>query len=458
MDNLVNKNTQRNRKRREKRKIKQANNRKLATELVLESNRVAPNATRSGRQRNPADPRTFNPILQLGNTIRGREASIKILHPCLEGDNTVVKYPDGAASTSVAMERRDDYVISAPDADKDWNCIVIHNPFLIRRQVFIRWPVTYNPSLSTLQSAYSQAMQDPLLKEGVFPNFHKMPGYENISYCIACSTTLGEDVNGKPSLITARFKSVRRVNFGITTDFDAPDIQNQGRVVSGQWSPDVAVSTTKVKETVDGKTVESVADCYTLQVPAVTSSTITQSDEFSRQDLARTGSYMPIRPCESNIPFVSGEEARQIHVQLQDRIQVEVINKHAVWDLHLRGWCIGVDLWLGMYSGTNLRLKTREILEVIPSPLSPYSPFSTPAYPDDSRAQVIIKEFCRTQPHAFPADYNSLGTMLKKILGSVGGAVSTLGLPVISNIGGAVSKFANSDIGSALAGLLDNIL
>lgn len=417
------------------------------------------NVTRDGISPNPADVRTTRSIMQLGSTTCGRMAAVKILHPCIETGNCTVKYPDGAVSTSVTMERRDEYSVSSPfGVDKNWDCVAIHLPFLNARSALVFYDATDPPSLSLLRDAARFVIVDNNNADITYPNISFYGSYTNVAVSLLTSATLTPSILGDAGALGALVKNLRRTAFGITTDFDAPTLADQGRVVSGQWNPDVALGTIEVKDTSsDTNTITDVYDLYKMQLPAIELQAIVSSDEFCREALAKTGSYMPIRPCTPEVNMTSAQEYREIDVIFPGDSRDSEFVPETNYDLWLRGWSVGVEHWSGIGPNTNLRFKIRECLELVCAPDSIYSPFATPGYPDDVRAKSVIREFCRTEPHAYQASFNSLGTMLKKIVSTVGGLLGNLGLPVISPIAKGAANVANSSLGNTLAGILDRL-
>jgi len=239
---------------------------------------------------------------------------------------------------------------------------------------------------------------------------------------------------------------------GHTTDFDAADLTNQGRVVSGQWTPDVALTVNEHLTAGPPPVVDEVYPTYEIVTPAVTISDIVSSDEFVREAEAKTGSYLPTRPCMPTWEFSPAQEFRNVEAVFPGTAELPG-SSHDFSDLYLRGWCIGVEFWDGMHPTTNLRIKRREGLELIPAPKSIYSPFSTPALPDDLEAKQVINEYCRNEPHAFPADFNDSGKMLPNILGGVANALAGLGIPLISNVAGGLGNLMKGPVGDFLGSL-----
>ncbi|APG76932.1 putative capsid protein [Hubei permutotetra-like virus 6] len=406
---------------------------------------------------NPADPRSETSVLQMGSTPSGRTAALKVLHPNMEACQMVVKFPDGAVSTSVSMERRDEFEIPPfpPTVSTDkWDCIVMHLPFLVGRQGVIKWNSTLTtPSEATLQRVVQVLLENIGSPDRQYPLWYAYTA-DGIPFLISILSssvlTSGVAYSGVSGL-SLYAKSIRRTCLGVTTDLDASDLYNNGRVVSGQWTPDVTTARHDTTDIVTGFVMHTF-DIYQMQVPAVTTSSIVSSDEFSRQAEAKTGSYMPLRTCSSTINMTPVQQWRNLAIELPG-VDADTITSSNCNDLFLQGWSIGVEYWSGLSNQANLRMKVREDLEIVPSPDSPYSPFATPAYPDDVRARAVIQEFSRKQPHAYPASYNENNILLKKLISAVGEVVEDLGLPILSPLVKGVRNFLDSKLWSHISNL-----
>nr|APG76322.1 capsid protein [Hubei noda-like virus 9] len=179
-----------------------------------------------------------------------------------------------------------------------------------------------------------------------------------------------------------------------------------------------------------------------MTLPAVSSSTIVSSDLFRRQAEAKYGSYMPIRLCTPKVDLVSSSNLRQI-IARAPGISAANTNNTAQFeanDLHLRGWSVGVELWMNLDPHAELRLKVVENLELDPSPSSVYSDFMTPGYPQDDLALSVIREFGRRSPHAYDADFNRLNKLGTNIISGLGNVLSTLGIPILSSVAKPISN------------------
>jgi hypothetical protein len=351
----------------------------------------------------------------------------------MENDDTVVKIPDGAVSTSVVMERRDEFNFGFQGSATtgNWNCVIVTNPLLAKTQTAIQWSSLDSPTEDNIWTAYADGIEAPA--PAVYPAWTAYTIGGIIMYVSTLSsTTLSPIVIGDQTgnSLTQLVKNVRRTYLGTTTELNAPTLSDQGRVTSGQWNPDIALETKEIK-TGTPAVLTDVFDYYVIQVPALTTSSVVQSDEFSREALAKDGSYAPLRPCAPTFELTASTEFRRCDVNYAGEGD-GVVDGTEFRDLFLRGWSIQVELWMGLSLQGDLRLKRREGLEIVPAPDSTYGPFATPALPNDTRAKQVLEEFCRTQPHSYVADYNDFGEMIPNLLGGIADVIGGLGLPIIS--------------------------
>jgi len=163
---------------------------------------------------------------------------------------------------------------------------------------------------------------------------------------------------------------------------------------------------------------------------------------FSRQAEAKSGSYMPCRPSDPTVEFTPTSEYRYVGYTNAGTALVQYVPPEGItpYDLWLRGWNVTVDNFMGLDMRGNLRIKTREGLEMETSTGSSYGPFATPALPRDDMAMEVLREYSRCEPHAYPAEFNDLGKMIPEIIGGLASAIENLGIPIISPIAGGVRK------------------
>jgi hypothetical protein len=415
-------------------------------EMIARSSRT----TLSGLP-NPANPLHKVSIDQLGQTIGGRRAALRMLHPCGEGYAMVTKVPDGAINTSVVLERRDDYKLSsglAADAG-NWNCIVLDLPFLACGQIAFRWADTADPQGADIAQAVIEAINLGAVAGSGYPAWRSTVAFPAISYTRMYSATLSDTIGGHDvSEISAIIKTARRTYYGTTSELDASELYNQGRVFTGQWTPDIANGTAA------NTTDETKVDTYNTQIPAYLIDQIVSSDSRFYKEEAKVGVYMPLRAIDSTILLTPAQEWRNVVASYPGGPALETLLNDQPKDLVLRGWSIAVTHWDGIDARANVSMKRIEGIEVEPAPNSLYSPFNSPGWPDDIRAMQMVREFSRNEPHGYPADFNSLGKLLQNIVGGIGDAVGSLGLPIISDIGKAASGVARSGLGNTIANLV----
>lgn len=424
------------------------------------------NITRSGRMPNPADPRTTSALTQLGSTIGGRMAALKVLHPNGEGDEYVTRFPDGCANTTIVMERRDEFKLEAPatalTGQRNWNCIVIENPFLLATSIALRWDSAQTPSVADLNAAMEEALTYPGRATRQWPAWETVEiDAFDLDISVLGATALTPNYLDTQSGPATDIKSVRRTYMGCTFDLDASDLYNQGRVVAGQWKPDVTLGLANVNDGGTPPVSIGSVNVYLMQTPAATINNIVQSDELVYQAEAKCGLYIPIRPAEMDIPMTACQEYRTMAPRVPSENPVPIFTAgqtiSETRDVWLRGWMIGVSYWSDIDYRASLRIKRKEGIEFISAPAGPFAPFADEALPADIRAQQMIQEFSRREPHAYPADFNELGKLLQNIVGGIADAVSSLGIPVLSDIGTTVGGLARGKVGSGLAGMLDKL-
>lgn len=249
------------------------------------------------------------------------------------------------------------------------------------------------------------------------------------------------DTGFKAQNADKQFITCRRTYAGMTIDFDANDLTNKGRVVSGQFSGDFTKTEVDIVKAVEGKipgeTVEAVISTQPMYVYdgfPNNETELTQMDPKVRQAEAKEGDYIPHRFWNPVFNLTASKDVGVMNITSPGLSNPVANQELDNINLPLIGWGVHTSFWLDMHTTSSLRVKRREGLELNTSGGSPYSPFSTPAFSQDDRALSVFREYCRTQPHSFPANFNSLGGLLKDILGTVGNILGNLGIPVVSDI------------------------
>lgn len=411
---------------------------------------------------NPADIRSAAALRELGNTPAGRNWSIKYIHPCGEGLDCAVKTPDGASQLSVSMERRDDYLLKfTGDITKEstWTCLVIHMPFLCLDRLALAWGQTMSPTEDDLNTVVSEAIEkydwnDPSFNKARYPDWASATPregvivyYQILQPSVLFPTTIesGHDL----ASVTHTTREIRRVYYGSTTDLDANDLTNQGRITAGQFPPNIAKRTQTHHRDVKGagaegevvSVVEVEKDIWMWNLPPFTTNDITQQDRKSYQAEAKDGLYSPCRTWNEKNSYTAIAGGRYVHAiwgNSEAADETNFIQAERV-DFALEAWGCMVELYEGISTSANLRLKIREGLELQPATHSPYQPFQTEGWAQDDVAMVVAREFSRTSPHHYIADMNHSNGLLGGLLGGLGRAIGNLGIPIISDIAGIVA-------------------
>lgn len=426
---------------------------RLVNSEAFDVSAVGPLRTRSGLTINPADPRTDRALTGLGNTPKGREWAMRVLHPNGEGINAVPKIPDGAVTTSVALTRVDEVELTIPPLDPVpdlWNCIVVHLPFL----GFTRAAVAWDPSnTSAIRDTVEYALIDALsgidydnASIGTWRQYSTSKVYTKI---FPLPTLLPSD--GNTSLWRDNIKEIRRAAYGCTTDLNAAALTNQGRVVAGQFPPDVAYKTATEDVSVGSPAVEVVGmefDIIRYAIPPLFEEDVVSTDpNLKYQAEAKDGLYSPARLWNEGIEFTPISESRYFQGTRSDgTVTVGQVSAHVRREYCFKGFGSMTEAWYGIHKSSTLRLKTTEILELIPNRGSLFSPFSTPGYASDAAALALVREFSRESPHHYCADMNHSNGLLGGIFEGLGNALGNLGIPIIS------------DLAPVLGGLLGGIL
>lgn len=323
----------------------------------------------------------------------------------------------------------------------------------------------------------------------------------NVEYSFLYPTVMGQDlrqVSRNLPTVSARchsyFQSIRRTACSYTTKLDSSKLYDQGRIVAGQWYPDYKEETVKAIGnnqitietpgedstgavnteapavtpsivTVGNPNVATVRNpsgtqvnggvttltgteayniireemAYNFALPPIDIPSIMQTDEYCRDDEARTGNYMVMRVCQPSIDFSTSKAAFRIAASATQANNTDdtlnyfnfLLNNDDLW---LKGWTVGVEYYENLDPHSQIRIKVVEDLECIPSRGSTYSSFTTPGHPKDDQALSVIREFCRTQPHSYHSDFNDMNKMFGTLIRGLGDVLSGLGIPVLSQL------------------------
>lgn len=373
---------------------------------------------------------------RLGDTVLGSSWVIKALHPCGEGVNVVPKIPDGSYDSSVVLERRSEYQLAIPSGIStvtSWDLIIVSTPFLCGNHIAIAYDSSITPTVDQLESCVYQAICiSPTYSTGVYTSFTTTNTYylKVLTSSVLDIFQAGAVYSATGAIETTYFRAIRRTYHGMTATLDAPSLSNQGRIVSCQFPPSVSAQY---------QSVTTVAqEAWISEPPALTFDGETQADLKAVQCEATMGAYIPSRMYERPA-MSSNNEWYTMGVQKQNGSNTVGANSGS--NVHLRGWGWSVAHFSGLSTAASVRLKVREGLELTVNSLSPYSPFLTPSYPDDTTAIRICRAYFKQQAHAYPASYNALNKMIPELVRNIGSVLSVLGIPHVGNLSSAVASF-----------------
>lgn len=380
---------------------------------------------------------------------------IRALHPCGEGINIVPKIPDGALTDSVILERRDEFNIKMPDADPfvkggTWNVMIVSIPVVKTPLIAIAYSDT--ATRASMSAAFNNAVirfgdaSDPTSTgydaSFYYPSWHfNATAYPEVAVQVCLMANL--DYGKLADDMVKEFITIRRTYMGTTMDFDANSLTNKGRLISGQVANDFARRTLDIIAAPGDPVTRTQTITYLGDIP-FRETELTQQDSKVRQAECVEGDYAPNRFWE---PVFNNSSAKDANVfSGSDTTDNDDSSATALTNLNipLYGWGHQISFWLSIQDTSSIRIKRREGLELNTSANSDYSPFSTPAFPRDDRAQMVFREFCREQSHSFPSCYNSVGGMLKDVISTISSVLTNLNLPVVSDITRRITPIANA--------------
>lgn len=431
-----------------------------AVEVIVPGKNTARNKNRRNRQRNrlkdnrlsmerfgnvtQASPLWNAPLHALGNTENGAAWAVKALHPCTEGGSVMPKAADGAYTDSALLERRDEYSLSTPfDTQVEtWTVWVVSTPYLNPGTIGIAAKAGLTDG--EMWQIVRRALGSPA--DGVNSRYPVWAPVTTITEN-AFFTRMGSDTwplgnLGQPPLMADKVSTFRRTWCGLTCDLDAPSLKDQGRVVAGQFAAATALMNIDTN-TADPENRAS----YKTEMFQWKEAEIVSGDSLSFQMEAKHGCYMPLRTWTQTYEPTAATESRHVVIAREDNTTV-VTNATELGYLLCKGAGWGVIQFAGISSEASIRVKRREGLEFATPRNSPYSPFMTPGSPKDELAMSVVHEFGRTQPHAYPAKFNHSNGILSTIVANLGGVLSNLGIPIVSDLAGIIGGIGGGLLGS----------
>jgi len=403
----------------------------------------------------------------LGTTDEGCKFFMAHCHPMDEIDLGPVRMPDLTTCNTVAAELRAALTISSPipegTTNATWDCMIATIPF---------------PDIAFVYRTKASSADQWGRWVGV--PFQQVPyGNLDVSTATAPTRTAGQ--------MWPLIKDVRAVSRGLTVDLQASALTDGGTCYSAQFP-----SVPNWKEAYNSiSAVDShlkSSSIYSMRLPYDYNDIVAMDDGFTEWQ-ARQGAYIPVgfvNPANQFSPNLAGEllydngttggentligmgggivELRDSHMSIPMQFvytaDTTTVTPGAGATVKLvepfgpDNTQIGVTLFVGLHPLSSLAARTKYRLEGTTSFDSAWSPFiaKSPVY--DQRAiehTIIVKGELQ---HAYPAEYNSLGKILKSIgqaivsvikpVASISGAIGNLGIPGVSQVAQIVNKIANT--------------
>lgn len=398
----------------------------------------------------------------LGATDEGRQYSLVNLHPCGEFVAECNGIPDYTQTSVATPTFRSDSVVG-------WNAALFATP-----------PTPIAP--------FRFDVQVVVLPHAELDYAFRLR-YDNVwsKWEARYSSYFAANNDGSAVTLAASGYSTHRVvGRGTTVHFDAPRLADQGRLIAGQVKPVVRDSPMYINGSGSGNAsvgaTTIVAKSY--YVPQ-TETELTAQDPLAAQWEARCGTYIPhryIQPTQDFVPVNGGNtisaynSVSETVVQIPNSIvtfaQTATIdptignnlqdwyNPNATWsdqgisNMKSPGksvWGLSdpmnnmtsVQFFLGISNEAQLHVKSRLHLEAeAHANSSPVTPFLHKSPTLDEIALSIVAKVAQNSPHVYFAADNdlsgilmSIGKILPSILGPVGRALESTGIPIISDIG-----------------------
>lgn len=471
-----------------RRRKRRSQNSKAINKLAVSTGRLAINAGAvRGPGRNPADPRMGGALIKLGTTPEGIAWVIRHLHPNGEGLCGGIKIPDGALSTSVGMERRDEFELTMPSSvtSDTWTCIIFCFPLLYRHTIaYVPLPgSTSSPSdfqrhISAILTRVLFKSTSTLYSQCQYPNWLSVVQWGDSG---TAATTLGmltmlpSDIypNGGVTAgsAAADFREIRRTFLGYTMELNAPALSDQGRIVAGQFAPDNVVQMIDRNmmyiEALAAATDKSLGEARVLclETPPVSEQDIVQTDRLCYQGEAKEHIYLPMRCWTKERPPVplvrSSPPVFTNKGYLTENRPTSTTNVSHTFsntneyennsgELAFSSFGTAVVRFIGISKSASIRIKRKEGLEGVAAGNTTVSAFQTEGLADDPRASAFVAEFSRTNPHGYLGRYNSMGDMFKNIFGRIGSVITNIShlpviksLPFVGEVAPYAAKFGN---------------
>lgn len=384
---------------------------------------------------------------QLGITVDGHEWAMRALHPCDDNQIPLVGIPDEASTKSNVFEIRHSYTVAAPNATDTWDCQILELPTIDVPAVF-RTKKASDPPVSASWTQWQL--------------FSNVGNQFNPGRLAIVEATTGPVVNLTPQLCndSDQFRSTFR---GLTIIHDAPALENQGMVTSGQWGNGGSLLGRDFKFTGGGGSDD-------IQVPTLQFDDIPLSQDDiivkcpgATQWQAREGVYLPVRfndsvhkyqdpggdifPNPSNQLVKSGLVISTTDTDPTHVLQPQILHDTDNLSVTTAGQCnmlMAMSNFTGLSPKAQLVVKIRSGIEFVATATSNLAPAARNVPNKDQVALDVVHNIAKNIPQAYYHKFNSLGLMLPTIFGAAKAALGLAAPWLLGKIRGFIDNVGNA--------------
>jgi hypothetical protein len=364
-----------------------------------------------------------------------------VLNPCGEDPlPNLDGIPDGSGTDAVLLKLRDDMLIAAPsDATTDtWGCVIFSTPYLMNQLIVLRYDGLVPPADSVVRQVING------MTRAVWDDDARYPSFFRPTVMLPESTGVLVPVTGSPFDISilvpaamrqsfngtvdapgwSYFRKWRTMSKGHTVHLNAPDLSNEGRIISAASATESAIKTLSIRGGNEAAgAIQDIALRFTVSPPYI-DSILAQQDTNSRQDVVKKGEYIQQRLWNKVQVWNEAEDVRGIY-----RAENAAVNgfnlvlpsldmvKRDGFDMNL-GWF--VENVRGMNLNAQIHIKHRVKLEFNVPGSSPWAPFSRSPAPLDIGALNLYYCLATKLPHAYDSAFNDWGLLSGIITNCIG--------------------------------------
>lgn len=383
-----------------------------------------------------------------------------VLNPCGEDPLPDLQgIPDGSGTDSVLLKLRDDLLIPPPTLlSTEWGMIIFSTPYLVSQLIIIRYDGSVPPSELVLRQVLNGMSILQWDVDARYPSFFTpstmLPPTTGASIPITgpsfdisvlVPAALRDNFNSDASAPGwTYFRKWRTVSKGHTVHLNAPDLSNEGRVISAASATESSIKNVSVQGgSAAAGAIQQVAMRFTVS-PPYADNVLAQQDTNSRQDVVKKGEYIQQRLWNKVQVWNEAEDVRGIF-RVEDSAVVGFnavlpdtsLIKRDGFDMNL-GWF--VENIRGLSPSAEIHIKHRVKLEFNVPGSSPWAPFSKPALTEDEGALNLYYCLSAKLPHAYDSAFNDWGLLA----GIITRCISQIGVPLLRSAAGQGARLIHS--------------